>query len=396
MARKRKPERRRPKGQGTVYAIRNRRKEIVGYYAEITIDGVTVRERAATEQAAEAELEKLREMKRKRIDVGSGAQTLATWLDTWLELLEREGRLKLTTLADYRRWAETYIIPRIGDRRLSSLTPDDVQGFVFAVRDDIAAYYAAKGRAFSGAATAGSCAVVLKMALDMAAERRLIIESPYRRIVIPKAKVRKVEPPTVEQMRVFLASVRDDTFEALWYVYALLGLRLGEGIGLRWQDYDAGAQTLYVRQNIQRVNEVLHIGTPKSEAGERLLPVPDVLAHRLEAQRALQLSWKIANLERWQDTGLIFTGTDGSIVRPRYIQLRWRAAWERAQLPAHHVTHDMRKFVATTLDELGATETIKAGILGHTKETITQDYITARVRAMRRLIDELAALVMGA
>jgi hypothetical protein len=47
------------------------------------------------------------------------------------------------------------------------------------------------------------------------------------------------------------------------------------------------------------------------------------------------------------------------------------------------------------LDEADVTETQKAAILGHRKETQTQRYVTARIEAMRRVLERAAARVFA-
>src|SRR5215207_8114441 len=78
-------------------------------------------------------------------------------------------------------------------------------------------------------------------------------------------------PLTPEQARAFLKAAEVDTLEALSLTTALRGLRLGEGLGLPWQDVDLDAGTLRIRQTVQRVDGRLIIKEPKSEKSRRTL-----------------------------------------------------------------------------------------------------------------------------
>jgi integrase len=60
------------------------------------------------------------------------------------------------------------------------------------------------------------------------------------------------------------------------------GLRASELRGLRWRDLDLEARTLHVRQRADRFNE---LGPPKSEAGERSLPLPSMVVSELKGWR---------------------------------------------------------------------------------------------------------------
>lgn len=71
------------------------------------------------------------------------------------------------------------------------------------------------------------------------------------------------------------------------------GLRSSELRGLRWQDVDFGRREITVRQ---RVDEYGVIGPPKSEAGERTVPIPPIAINTLK-------EWKLACPRR--KTGLV-------------------------------------------------------------------------------------------
>ena len=87
-------------------------------------------------------------------------------------------------------------------------------------------------------------------------------------------------------------------------IAAFCGLRASELRGLRWIDIDMKRSELHVRQ---RADRYLKIGPPKSEAGERKVPVPPgVLAAMKE--------WKLAGPK--SDLGLVFPSASGKIQHP--------------------------------------------------------------------------------
>ena len=60
------------------------------------------------------------------------------------------------------------------------------------------------------------------------------------------------------------------------------GRRASELRGLRWQDVDLDRQKIHVRQRADRFND---IGKPKSEAGDREVPMPPIVANALREWR---------------------------------------------------------------------------------------------------------------
>jgi integrase len=71
-------------------------------------------------------------------------------------------------------------------------------------------------------------------------------------------------------------------FRALLLTAIFTGLRASELRGLRWQDVDLKRGELHVRQRADRYGA---IGRPKSEAGERTVPLPPMVIAALREHR---------------------------------------------------------------------------------------------------------------
>ena len=57
---------------------------------------------------------------------GDSRMTLAQWLDRWLDEYAA-SRLRESTMGSYRMYAEQYIKPRLGNKKINSITPADIQ-----------------------------------------------------------------------------------------------------------------------------------------------------------------------------------------------------------------------------------------------------------------------------
>jgi integrase len=99
-----------------------------------------------------------------------------------------------------------------------------------------------------------------------------------------------VDIPSPAEMRAIVSKL--DTaagrFGPLLLTAIFTGLRASELRGLRWDDVDLKRSELHVRQRADRYGK---IGRPKSEAGERTVPLPPMLVaalrkHRLAAPRS--------------------------------------------------------------------------------------------------------------
>lgn len=66
------------------------------------------------------------------VDVRLGRTTVASWADTWMEMVE--GTLTAKTAASYRSLLRSRVLPTFGRRQLATLKPSDVQTWVSAMR----------------------------------------------------------------------------------------------------------------------------------------------------------------------------------------------------------------------------------------------------------------------
>jgi integrase len=98
-----------------------------------------------------------------------------------------------------------------------------------------------------------------------------------------------------------MAAAVSDRWRPLLLTAIFTGLRASELRGLRWSDVDFKKGELHVRQRADRYQE---IGQPKSEAGERTVPIPPGVLQLLR-------EWRLACPRGKLD--LVFPNSDGTI-----------------------------------------------------------------------------------
>ena len=113
----------------------------------------------------------------------------------------------------------------------------------------------------------------LRTALNQAVEDGLVVRNVAAPVRTNKRVSKKARPLDVDETRRFLRAIRGDRLEAL-YLVALLGLRQGEVIGLRWEDVDLSASRLEVRQALRRVRGRYELVDPKTERSRRAMKLP--------------------------------------------------------------------------------------------------------------------------
>src|SRR4051794_25376261 len=218
-----------------------------------------------------------------------------------------------------------------------------------------------------GRATTG--AVGILRSLSAMAEDAISDEvcdlNPFKGIRIrandPRAR-RKPRPIRVfsfEEMHRFAKAA--GRYEAMVRVFTDTGLRLGEVLPLRREDFDG--ETLQVRRTAHE-GQILE-GT-KTDHGEqdagRVVPVPATLAWMLEAQ--LRVS---------DDTDLLFTTPTARMWRERnFYRDLWRPAQEASGLDIR--PHECRHSYVTHLRAAGVNDADLAEIAGHRVETMISRY----------------------
>ena len=217
-----------------------------------------------------------------------------------------------------------------------------------------------------GRATTGAVGIIrsLSAMTEDAITDEVCDLNPFKGVRIrandPRAK-KKPSPIrvfTFEEMHRFAKAAGD--YEAMIRVFTDTGLRLGEVLPLRREDFDG--ERLQVRRTAHE-GQILE-GT-KTDHGEpdagRVVPVPATLAWMLEAQ--LQVS----------DGELLFTTPTGRMWRERnFYRDLWKPTQEASDLDIR--PHECRHSWITLLRADGINDADLAQIAGHRVETMLARY----------------------
>ena len=221
--------------------------------------------------------------------------------DLWIASAINSG-LEPTTIDQYRQHLGLHIAPVIGNTLLSKLNVPAVRAFEDRLREHRSPAMVKKvlGSLGSLLADAQERGLVVRNAVrDMRGRRRRGKERQSERRQKGKLKV-GVDLPLPAEIRVIVENVRG-RWRPLILTAIFAGLRASELRGLRWSDIDFEKRLIHVRQRADRFNT---IGRPKSVAGERVVPLPPMLADSLR-------EWKRACPR--SDLDLLFPNGAGKI-----------------------------------------------------------------------------------
>lgn len=224
----------------------------------------------------------------------SESVTVAAAGKLWLETCEQAG-LERTTVDAYRQHLRLHIEPYLGNLKLSQLSAPTVREFEDKLaRGDMPEGQAAQPRT---PAMVRKVRTSLSALLGDAQERGLVSRNVVRELRRSRKRGKErqaekrqkgklkvgVDIPTREEIKAIVEAAKG-RWRPILLTAIFTGLRASELRGLRWADVDIEKRELHVRQRADRYSK---IGKPKSDAGERTVPLTPIIVNTLR-------EWKLA------------------------------------------------------------------------------------------------------
>ncbi|MGO9028636.1 MAG: tyrosine-type recombinase/integrase [Acidimicrobiales bacterium] len=332
-------------------------------------------------KAADEAKKKLRAVQRQ-VDDGLPApddrmtvkQLLARWEN---EVLRHQ--VATNAFDNYKSIADHHLVPTLGSKRVSKLTPADVDALTSAKLD-------------SGlsASTVRRMRAVLSQALDQAVRWGVVARNVVSLTKGPKMKRKEGRGLTPAQAKLLLKSVRGYRLEALYITLLYLGLRSGEALGLRWSSVDLAAGTLTVQRALRRERNKLFIGEVKTATSRRSVNLPEPVVKSLRRHKSRQAKERRIAGSSWTDMDLVFPNEVGTPIDPSNFRRDFNAACERAGL-GHWHPHELRHSAASLMLAQNVPLEVVADILGHSSIRMTAD-VYGHIRSPQR---EAAAKAMA-
>lgn len=372
-------ERRRLKGQGTIY----QRKDGL-WAAQIDLGRDENKKRIRwTKVGNYDEVSAEFDLQRGRIQMGGGLRPtkvmLSEWLDAWL--ISVTPKLRPTTRDGY-ELAVGRIKKYMGGTKLTAISVKHI-GALYSVL--------AKNRL--SVATIKKTLTVLGMALNMAVKAHYILYNPMNLFEMPRVEHKPPTILTVSGQKKFSdhcekLAEKGSVYGDVFLFILETGLRLGEVIALQWDHLIMRENRLYVhvRQTAARVTDMnapdlktrIHIGKPKTQAGDRLIPVTAKAGKILSRCKANQ---KVK-------TDYVFAARTGNMLQDRNI----RRALEHVckKLSINHLSvHELRHTFSTRLYEAGVPSEERARIMGHADSRTTDKiYVTVGIGSITSAMDK--------
>ena len=280
------------------------------------------------------------------VDPAAGRVTFREYAERWRATQVHRP----TTAAHVETMLRRHVYPSLGDKRLGSVLPSDIQSLVKQLSLDLAP------------ATVGVVHRILAGIFKAAVRDRRIVASPCEGTKLPKVHRQRIEPMTFEAVEALTAAM-PERYRALVTLAAGTGLRQGEIFGLTVDRIDFLRRQLTVdRQLVTMPDRAPYLAPPKTQASVRVVPLPQVVVDAVAA-----------HLATWPTDQVVFSTELGDPIRRTAFSERiWRPALKRSGLSGVTM-HGLRHFYASLLIRHGESVKTVQAQLGHASAAETLD-----------------------
>lgn len=219
--------------------------------------------------------------------------SLSDYLDYWLEHYVK-SELKYNSIKSYLQNINLHIKPIIGNLRLSSIRPKDIQEFLYKLKSD-----GLKKQSIN------SIKATLSSALNYAIQPLEYLEyNPCTYAKMPKfeeqAKNKKII--TIDEFYQLLKLLENKKpYQLAIMIGFYTGMRIGEVFGLTWDNIDFDNSTITTEKQIIQINKKFYVTTLKNKSSHRTIKINKDLIQYLKEFKLYQKQNEIEYGEFYTD-----------------------------------------------------------------------------------------------
>lgn len=343
----------------------------------------------------------------------AGSATINFVFDRYISI---KCELRGTTIRNYKYMYDRFVRDGFGKKKISSVKFSDVlQFYQHLVKD--------KEMQIN---TLETIHTVLHPTFQLAVRDNIIRTNPSQGVM---AQMKKLPGKnhgvrhalTLEQQRAFIKYIEDNPkFERWTTIFKFLlgtGCRIGEAIGIRWEDIDFELRTININHSLVYYSRdygdhpicTFSISLPKTEAGIRIIPMMDAVYEALKKELAEQQENGFNETEIDGMRGFIFMNRFGNVHNPQAINRAIKRIYESYNaeevvkaakehreplLIPHFSCHHLRHTFCSRFCENETNLKVIQSIMGHANIETTMDIYaevteTKKQESMRQLAEKL-------
>lgn len=239
----------------------------------------------------------------------------------------------------------------------------------------------AQGRSYKHAATLRS---MYKQVFDYAILQKYIIYNPVATVKVPQGMKRTRREAPEDDIIKIIRNNAGEPFGLFPYLLLYTGLRLGEGLALKWEDVDFKNKTIKCNKSVDFHAPSPIIKEPKTKAGIRIIPLLSDLEKELLKQPNRNLDNFIFSGESlmtrsaFRHKWIAWCKAAGLVEEIKRIEQhkQKKIEFERTVYQPTLTAHQLRHGYATILYEAGIDELEASELMGHADITTTHKIYT--------------------
>lgn len=292
---------------------------------------------------------------------------VGAWLNRWNQ--GRKSKLAYGTFKSYRVWINNHINPEIGHIKLKDLTTRRVQKLLNDKLED-------RGVEGKGGLAVNSVKHIygtINAGLEQAVKEGLVNKNVAAAAEPPKKQEEeKLHTWTKKEVKLFLNAAKDHRYYLVFYIALNTGMRKGEILGLKWEDIDFKAKRISVNRQVYRTDEGLTLKRVKTKAGERVIPINDIMIQKLQKQKEQQETIAEMLNKEYNKYNLVNINSAGNPISPRNAYRLFKRLTKKLDIEQIRF-HDLRHTFSTLFLQNGGNIKTLQQILGHASISTTMD-----------------------
>lgn len=351
------------------------------------LDGKAIRHQKTVhcknKSEVQTELAKFLTQAESGLVVDGSVPTFAQFVEIWTRDYDLK-ELAPSTYYRYKRMLETRITPYFGHYKLDRIKPTDIMRFYDLLEQDTQLVRrknnnGKKTRKPLSQKTILEHHRLLSAMLHKAVYWQLIVSNPAERVQPPKTK-KPIRPHYDEdQTRILVDNLEKLTGNNIKYRVAILldiftGARLGELVGLEWNDVDLKNGIININKSSQYLSQKgVFTKSPKTESSIRDVAIPDFIVSLLEEYKLWYEEQKSICGDFWYESDRLFVQDNGKPIHPSTISKWFEKFVKQIGLPVINF-HGLRHTNATLLIAQQVDVATVSARLGHAQITTTYNF----------------------